>query len=140
LENDLKASTNSISASLLRLWRYTLLGKILLAAVLPLTADEAYYWVWSLFPDWSYFDHPAMTAWMFTLSPYAEALPGLSRLPFVVMGHATLFIWLRLMAPVLSENAQKLLFLILLFHPFSGLGSLLGTPDVPLAFFWSLSC
>lgn len=30
--------------------------------------DEAYYWVWSLRPDWSYFDHPPLNAWLLALS------------------------------------------------------------------------
>lgn len=31
---------------------------------LPTYLDEAYYWVWALNPDWSYYDHPPMTAWI----------------------------------------------------------------------------
>lgn len=33
----------------------------LLAGPLP---DEAYYWLWGQHPDWSYFDHPALQAWL----------------------------------------------------------------------------
>ena len=35
-----------------------------IAAVLPLSADEAYYWLWSLHPAFGYFDHPPMIAWL----------------------------------------------------------------------------
>ncbi|MAZ18147.1 MAG: hypothetical protein CL535_17705 [Ahrensia sp.] len=27
-------------------------------------ADEGYYWLWGKFPDWSYYDHPPLGAWM----------------------------------------------------------------------------
>lgn len=27
--------------------------------------DEAYYWLWGQHPDWSYFDHPPLAAWLF---------------------------------------------------------------------------
>lgn len=33
-------------------------------ATMPLSGEEAYYWMWSLRPDWSYFDHPPLTAWL----------------------------------------------------------------------------
>ena len=32
------------------------------AAYTELQDDEAYYWVYSLFPAWGYFDHPPLTA------------------------------------------------------------------------------
>jgi len=35
-----------------------------MAAQLPLSADEAYYWLWSLHPAAGYFDHPPMIAWL----------------------------------------------------------------------------
>jgi len=38
--------------------------RAVMAAVLPLSADEAYYWLWSLRPAFGYFDHPPMIAWL----------------------------------------------------------------------------
>ncbi len=35
-----------------------------LAASLPMTAGEAYYWLWGKYPAAGYFDHPPMVAWM----------------------------------------------------------------------------
>ena len=128
----------SLNSSTLRLWWAALPLKVLFAALLPLTADETYYWVWSWFPDWSYYDHPAMTAWLFRLAPYLQSVPGLSRLPFVVMGHLSVLLWLQLAAPYLLGKNQTLLLLLLLLHPFTGLGSMLGTPDVPLIFWWTV--
>lgn len=30
--------------------------------------DESYYWLWSQHPDWSYYDHPALQAWVLNVS------------------------------------------------------------------------
>ncbi len=50
----------------------------------PLTADEAYYWTWSLHPAFGYTDHPPMVAWLIGLGRAFGAGPGFVRLPFVV--------------------------------------------------------
>lgn len=36
--------------------------RLILAAWMPLSADEAYYWVWSRAPAAGYLDHPPMVA------------------------------------------------------------------------------
>ena len=41
---------------------------LLLAWLLPLSNDEAYYWDWGQWLQWSYFDHPAGVAWMTAIS------------------------------------------------------------------------
>ena len=35
-----------------------------LSAFLPLSFDEAYYWMWSKHLAWGYYDHPPMVAFM----------------------------------------------------------------------------
>ncbi|MEX0859996.1 MAG: hypothetical protein WD017_03575, partial [Cucumibacter sp.] len=35
----------------------------LMFAVAPV-GDEAYYFLWGQHPDWSYFDHPPLNAWI----------------------------------------------------------------------------
>jgi 4-amino-4-deoxy-L-arabinose transferase-like glycosyltransferase len=49
-------------------WPLILLGALLtvraaVAMALPLSADEAYYWLWSRHLDFGYFDHPPAIAW-----------------------------------------------------------------------------
>ena len=39
-----------------------------LAAIVPLLPQEAYYWTWSRFPDWSYFDHPPLASYSIALT------------------------------------------------------------------------
>ncbi len=50
----------------------------------PLTADEAYYWTWSLHPAYGYTDHPPMVAWLIGLGTTLGHGPGFVRLPFVL--------------------------------------------------------
>ena len=41
-----------------------LAARALMAALVPLTADEAYYWLWSKHLDLGYLDHPPVIAWL----------------------------------------------------------------------------
>ena len=45
-------------------------GRLAVAALLPLSPQEAYYWVFSLHPAWSYFDHPPLTAYVIGFFTY----------------------------------------------------------------------
>ncbi len=38
--------------------------RMLAAAVVPLTIDEPYYWLWAQHPAWGYVDHPPLAAWL----------------------------------------------------------------------------
>src|SRR5262245_65165001 len=44
------------------------LAHLALAAWLPPADDELYYWCWANPPQLSYYDHPALTAWLIKLS------------------------------------------------------------------------
>jgi 4-amino-4-deoxy-L-arabinose transferase-like glycosyltransferase len=54
------------------------------AFTVPLTADEAYYWSWSLHPAFGYTDHPPMVAWLIGLGRSLGGGAGFVRLPFVI--------------------------------------------------------
>ena len=41
----------------------TLVFRFWLAAVLPITGDEAYFIWWGWRPDWGFYDHPPMIGW-----------------------------------------------------------------------------
>ena len=43
---------------------FLLLARAVMAALVPLTADEAYYWLWSRHLDAGYLDHPPAIAWL----------------------------------------------------------------------------
>lgn len=113
--------------------------KLALAALLPMTSDEAYYWVWSLHPQLSYYDHPSMVAWLFWLGQGTDFYGGMIRWPSVLLGHVTLAIWLRILAPFLSDAQRKAWLLLALLSPLIGGSSLLVTPDLPVMFFYALA-
>ncbi|MES3039252.1 MAG: glycosyltransferase family 39 protein [Bdellovibrionota bacterium] len=117
-------------------WIITLLVKLAISSLFPLSGDEAYYWVWAQKLQLSYFDHPPMTGWLFALIP--DSIKLLSRWPAVILGHLTFLIWYRIISRNSAIDWKKWQGLALL-SPLLGLGSIIVTPDLPLLFFWSLS-
>lgn len=120
-------------------WLLLLGIKLLIATFIPIFPDEAYYWVWSKHLQLSYFDHPAMTSWLFFLGTPFESFFSATRLPGVLLGHFSIWIWFNLIGNYLSNQGKCFLLLVLTLNPLSGLGGLILTPDIPLVFFWSLS-
>ena len=122
-----------------KIWLISLFVKLVLAALIPLSADEAYYWVWAQRPQLSYFDHPPFVAWLFYAGDIFQGIGHAVRWPAVLMAHLTLLIWLMILKPVIDEPKQKLWIYLALFSPLLGFGSLIVTPDIPILFFWSLA-
>ncbi len=129
-----------------RIWWIALVVKLVLACAIPLSNDEAYYWVWGQIPQLSYYDHPPFIAWLFYLARPLEGiremfpnLGGIVRWPAVLMGHATLLVLLKIVGPSISERQKNLVLGVLLLSPFFGIGSLIATPDIPYVFFWCVS-
>lgn len=120
-----------------RIWWLILALKLVLGAWLPLTPDEAYYWVWSQHPQLSYYDHPPMVAWLMWLG---HLLPvWATRWPGILLAHAGLYFWLKVFSPFLSPRLQILWLILISLMPLTGPGSLIVTPDLPLMFSWGLS-
>ncbi|MGZ3726082.1 MAG: glycosyltransferase family 39 protein, partial [Pseudobdellovibrio sp.] len=113
-----------------------------MAWFMPVFGDEAYYYIWSLHPQLSYFDHPPMVSWLILAghlvfpAGYAVSL----RIPFLLLSFFTSLIWLKILNKKNFSDEKKFLFFLFVFlNPLLGLGSVAATPDVPLVFFWSLS-
>ena len=113
--------------------------KLVLAAALPLTSDEAYYWIWAQHPQLSYYDHPPFVAWLFYLGDFTKWFPGSVRWPGVIFAHAGLGLWLRVLARWLSEERRFWWLTLALLSPLLGGSALIVTPDVPLLFFYALA-
>jgi len=116
-----------------------LIFKLILSAVLPLTSDEAYYWMWSHHMQLSFFDHPPAVAWLFWLAQPIENFGSASRWPGVLLSHGTLILWLLILKPVMTEGQLRLWLWLALLSPLIGAGSLIITPDTPLLFCWALT-
>lgn len=75
-------------------------------AVFP-NPDEAYYWLWGQFPDWSYHDHPGFQAWIqalfshFGTSLFILRLPVLLANVFLILLFWKLFRKMKLQQPAL---------------------------------------
>ena len=119
-----------------------MIAKILLAISIPVFADEAYYYIWTLHPQLSYFDHPAMVSWLISLGqPLSHVSTQLGlRFLFILCSTLTLYFWILIFKKNQFSEKQTLFFLILLIlNPLFGVGSILATPDVPLVLFWTMS-
>lgn len=120
-------------------WWASLLVKLFLAAVIPLAADENYYWVWSQNLQLSYFDHPAFIAWLLKLGEPLSIFGSAVRWPGVILGHLTVLVWIQTLKAWCDEERVFIWVLLALFSPLVGFGSLVMTPDLPVMFFWSLA-
>ncbi|MCU0407984.1 MAG: glycosyltransferase family 39 protein, partial [Bacteroidales bacterium] len=113
---------------------------LLQAAFTPLHNDEAYYWMYSRYPDWGYYDHPPMTAFLILIG-YVLIKGELGvRLLVVAAELATLLLaW-----ELTDEEARKkkgaavlfasLVLLLPLFHVYG----FIAVPDAPLLLFTAL--
>jgi 4-amino-4-deoxy-L-arabinose transferase-like glycosyltransferase len=135
----LSTEESAFDGAFWRLWWLSLAVKTVIAVFLPLANDEAYYWVWGHHPALSYFDHPPMVAWLFSIGTLLESFANAARLPGVWLGHATLLIWNQILQPFIKKENRSTWLIFVVLSPFFGIGSLIITPDVPLLFFWSLS-
>lgn len=120
----------------------SLVCKILLAWITPVFGDEAYYYIWSLHPQLSYFDHPPMVSWFIYLGHLLlpAGNPVSLRILFILAGFAASVLWVRILQEAGAGEKIILGFLALLFlNPLLGPGSIVATPDVPLVLFWTIS-
>ncbi|KYG66635.1 hypothetical protein AZI86_06205 [Bdellovibrio bacteriovorus] len=122
-----------------RIFYISLAVKLVLAALMPLGADEAYYWVWSHRLQLSYFDHPPMVAWILYLGHFLEPFMHAVRWPAVIMGHMVILMWYYFLKDRLPWEKIRLWLYLALFSPLLGFGSLIVTPDLPVVVFWTLS-
>lgn len=80
-----------------------------------------------------------MIAWLMSLGNFLEPIGHLARLPVVLLSHATLLIWGRILKKYLDEKQLALWLGLALLNPLFGLGGIIATPDIPLLFFWSVA-
>lgn len=111
------------------------------AALLPLTPDEAYYWIWARDLQGGYLDHPPMIAlWIWA----GTALAGDGALGIRLLGP----LGLALASLALASAGDALMprlrpgrpaALLLNAMPVTNAGAVLMTPDTPLFVFWCLA-
>jgi 4-amino-4-deoxy-L-arabinose transferase-like glycosyltransferase len=105
---------------------------IILAAYLPPTEDELYYWSWAQHLQWSYFDHPPMVAYIIAATTKILGNhPIAFRMGAIIISSAVLL----LMSALCPKKGILALFLL---TPIFLYGSVMITPDIPLVLFWTL--
>lgn len=116
-------------------------ARLLAAALIPLTEDEAYYRLWAQHLQLGYFDHPPMIAWWIRLGSVlaGDTSLGVRLLPAVASGINT---WL------IGDLARRLgadprtAFRASLWYNATltvCLGGMLAIPDAPASLFWTLT-
>jgi hypothetical protein len=110
-----------------------LLLRALMAALLPLSADEAYYWLWSKHLAAGYFDHPPMIAWLirggtalFGDTPFGVRFAGV-----VLSLPATWFVWRGAALFLKDEDRAALAALFFNLTLMASVELLAATPDMP---------
>lgn len=120
----------------------SLILRIITATTIELGNDEVYYALYPRYPDWSYFDHPAMIAWVVRIlngGQVANTAWAL-RLPALLFGTLNLYLAFllgtRLRGPRCGYYAALLYASSLYVSVICGVFIL---PDTAQSFFWLLS-
>lgn len=114
--------------------------RLAVAAFAPLTGDEAYYRLWSLYPDWGYYDHAPMVAWWMALgrAVLGDTTFALRFLAPVSAGIGSIFLW-RTAALLLDRASADRTVIWFNAMLIVGVGSIVMTPDIPSVFFWGMT-
>jgi 4-amino-4-deoxy-L-arabinose transferase-like glycosyltransferase len=104
--------------------------------------DEAYYYLYTLHPDWSYFDHPPLVAFTTGIGVWltGQVSQFTIRIGTLLLYTGSLiFLYLaalRLYTLQIAINTLAIASAIPIFQIAFGI---LDTPDTPLLFFWAIS-
>jgi len=127
-----------LAAAVLLLGTYRAL--IIWGTDLPLFYDQAYYYYWSLKPDWGYFSKPPMVAWLISLS---TGLWGSSELAIniggIVLYSLTAFVVAGIGRQLYDARVGLWAGIAFVCMPVVGFNSLFVSTDAPLLFFWALT-
>ena len=115
----------------------TLLIKLTLAFIIPLSGDEAYFLLWGQYPDLGYYDHPPMVGWVLHLMLYLGHAEVVLRLPVILTYPLIGYGIYRLLKP-LDEDKAALIAILFLISPINILNVAITT-DTTLILFSFLS-
>ena len=111
--------------------------RAVMAAVLPLSADEAYYWLWSKRLAFGYYDHPPMIAWLIRAgtSLFGDTVLAVRFAGIVLSLPASWLVWQS--AGLILKDAKRAALAALLFNLtlMVSVEMLAATPDMPSVVF-----
>jgi hypothetical protein len=111
--------------------------RIVLAARLPVTGDEAYFYQWGVAPDFGFWDHPPMVGWWIAAMLNLSHAPWSIRLPATLLLGAVALLTVHLARPAGEARAYLAGLAVMLTPP--ELLNVLITTDTPLVLFSLLS-
>lgn len=107
---------------------------IIQASYTELIDDEAYYWIYSIYPDWGYFDHPPMIAMLIKMGYFFfKNELGVRLLP-LLMSLGTLLI----IEKLIDNKKPFLFYTIACSIAILQLNGFIAVPDAPLIFLTAL--
>ena len=115
----------------------TLAIKLVLACVIPMSGDEAYFIIWAKHLDFGYYDHPPMAGWFIHLMLYLGNSEIMIRMPAILLSTGIGIGIYRLLKPY-DEAKAALIAALFLISPLNILNVLITT-DTPLILFVFLS-
>ncbi|MBK1703250.1 ArnT family glycosyltransferase [Halochromatium glycolicum] len=115
--------------------------RLLIADLLPLTRDEAYYYDWASRLAWGYFDHPPGVALLGLGAQFDPGSVFSARIGALLLGAASLIaVWRLYLAAGLRAGQGLVLALLLAATVFPSLvAGVITTPDTVLALCWPLA-
>ena len=120
----------------------SVLLRSLLAGWIELGNDEAYYWTFARFPDWSHYDHPGMVGWVIQLFSLNLRFDSefFIRLSSVIFMTINTWIMYRIGKELKDETTGLLAALLFTasIYAFVVTGVFI-LPDTPLNLFWLLA-
>jgi 4-amino-4-deoxy-L-arabinose transferase-like glycosyltransferase len=115
--------------------------RVIVAANLHLTEDEAYYRLWSMAPAFGYYDHPPMIAWWIWLGRWiaGDTPLGVRLMPIAASALASLLVFdiARLIGAAQADARRAGVWYNAM--PLVAAGGFLAVPDAPAALFWVLT-
>ena len=120
--------------------------RFLAGAILPLSADEAYYWLWSRHLAAGYYDHPPAIAFLIRggVALFGDTSLGVRFAPFVLSIAASWFVWHTGALLMKDERAGALACVLFNLTLMAAVETMAATPDAPLiacsaGFLWALA-
>jgi 4-amino-4-deoxy-L-arabinose transferase-like glycosyltransferase len=114
--------------------------RLIYARLLPISADEAYFWQWSRHLDLCYYEQPPMTGIIVALFTLFKSTPLTVRLaPIVLLLGTTILVYLLAKEMFQDERVAFWAGLLMNIAPIFAVGGIIITTDAPLGFFWMLT-
>jgi dolichol-phosphate mannosyltransferase len=119
---------------------FTILFRAFFSLSIGLIDDEAYHWSWIRELQLSYFDHPAMIAWLETISTriFGDTVLGV-RFPAFLCFIAIVAVLYDLTLELFDQWAAYFVAFVVLWSPFWGFGGYVASPEPPFMLAWVLA-